>query len=160
MPRFRPATPDDYEAICRLIPDQRELFMVYPSGRYPLDPAQLAKLARERKALTVMEAGGRIAGFANLYGITRGERAFIGNVVIDHALRGQGLGKALVQEMMKRAGDFEVKSVHISVFGTNTPALLLYHRLGFQPYAIEARRAPWGERLALLHMRRDQRPLR
>ena len=150
---FRPATEQDYPAICRLVESEEELFRIYPRGRYPLTPQQITKLAAERLALTVAELGNEIMGFANLYDHEPGRWVFIGNVVVDRRQRGKGLGKALLTHMISIAIDqLAVPEVHISVFSDNTQALLLYHSLGFRPYGIEERKTPAGERAALIHM--------
>jgi len=96
----RPATEADYPAICALVRSEAELFLVWPSGRYPLSVAQLQRLAETREALTVMVIGDQVVGFANYYDYEAGEKAFIGNVVIAAHRRGQGLGRMLVEHML------------------------------------------------------------
>ncbi|MDX9765764.1 MAG: GNAT family N-acetyltransferase [Ectothiorhodospiraceae bacterium] len=151
---IRPAGEADHPAICALIPSPEELFLVYPRGRHPLTVEQLASLAAERHALTVMTDGEQVIGFANLYGLEAGSHAFIGNVIVARTHRGQGLGRRLVRYMLDVAfGRHELREVCISVFNDNTAALLLYAGLGFVPYAIEERRHPQGRRTALLHLR-------
>ena len=151
---FRAASEADFDAICGLIPTQEELFRVYPRGSYPFTLDQLRHLFETRKAHTVTTDAGKITGFANLYDFSDNRRAFIGNVVVDKAYRGQGLGKCLVEYMIEQAfSSYDLDEVHISVFSDNTPALLLYSSLGFEPYAVEERLNYAGKRLALLHMR-------
>jgi ribosomal protein S18 acetylase RimI-like enzyme len=150
---FRPAVEADYPAICALVPTEDELFLVYPRGRFPLTAEQLRELAATRHALTVATDGPQVIGFANLYDLVPGESAFIGNVVIARERRGAGLGRALINHMLDLAfGPYALAEVRISVFCHNTPALLLYHGLGFRPYAIERRTRPRGQPLPLLHM--------
>ena len=151
---FREAIETDSTAICRLIPTQEELFRVYPRGTYPFTVDQVRQLFEIRKALTVTIDNGEIIGFANLYDFSENQRAFIGNVVIDQAFRGQGIGKCLVEYMRDLAfSRYKLNEVHISVFSDNTRALLLYSSLGFKPYAIEERKNYSGKRVALLHLK-------
>ncbi|RFA30767.1 hypothetical protein CAI21_04465 [Alkalilimnicola ehrlichii] len=151
---IRNATESDYPAICRLIHDREELFRVYPRGRYPLTVEQLAELAKQRRELRVGEVDGRVVAFANFYKFVPRRYTFIGNVIVDRDYRGQGLGQRLIKHMLKLAfAEHYLPEVRISVFTDNTAALLLYGRLGFQPYALEERQAPGGAATALLHMR-------
>lgn len=158
---FRPAAEADYPGICRLVADPDELFFVYPRGRFPLTAEQLQELARTRQELTVAVDGLDVVGFANLYDYETGHKAFIGNVVVHRAWRGRGLGRRLVTHMLDLAlGKHDLAATHISVFGHNTPAMLLYTHLGFAPYALEERRDPSGRRVALVHMRLDRQAWR
>lgn len=154
---LRAATPDDFEAIVRLVPTRDELFLVYPKGKHPLTVEQLHALAESRKELTVAVENGQVVGFVNLYDVQQGRWAFIGNVVVARNFRGRGLGRLLVSHMIRRAFDaYHVPEVRISVFNDNTPALLLYAGMNFRPYAVEERTNPSGMRVGLIHMRLEQ----
>ena len=152
---IRKAEPKDFPEICGLFSDRKEFFLIYPNGSYPMTVEQLQELASIRSDLTVACTNDRIIGFANLYNLKPKQYVFVGNVVISPAHRGQGLGKKITQHMMNLAFcQYNLPQVRISVFCNNTPALLLYTQLEFEPYAIEAREDPNGKRLALLHMLR------
>lgn len=154
MYQFRPVTEDDFAAICDLITNEEELFLVYPAGKFPLTVEQLAELARRRKALTVATEGDVVVGFANFYDLDPGKSVFIGNVVVAHAHRGRGLGRLLMTEMINRAfGAYNLPEVRLSVFGGNHAAMLLYASLGFVPYQLDQRLDAEGRRRALIHMR-------
>jgi len=151
---FRAAEESDFPAICKLIKGREELLWVYPAARYPLTVEQLHELAKQRRELTVVVSGKSIAGFADFYELQPGCSVFIGNVIIGRKLRGKGLGEALIRTMIGKAFDeYALPEVRISVFSDNRPALLLYMKLGFIPYAIDERRKADGQKLALLHMR-------
>lgn len=153
MTHIRPAAPEDYPDICRLVPTEEELFLVYPRGRHPLTVSQLQELARIRKALTVATIDDRIVGFAILYDFLPRQYAFIGNVVVDRQLRGEGIGSRLVSHMIDIARkEYHLPGIRISVFNTNTPAMLLYCKFGFTPFSTEVRTAPDGQRVVLIHM--------
>lgn len=148
---------NDYPSICDLVKTEEELFLVYPAARFPLTRQTLEHLAVKRLALTVLELDNTIVGFANLYDFTPGKQVFIGNVIIEDQQRGKGLGKMLVQHMLNTAFvELNVAKVHISVFNENTPALNLYHSLGFTPYAFEPRLSPAGDKLILIHNSLDK----
>lgn len=150
---IRQAAPDDYQSICDLIPDEEELFLTYPKGAYPLTVEQLEKLLRRRMEPTVLLAGGRVAGFACLYGYRRQKSVFIGNLVIDRAERDRGFGKALVLHLIDLAfGKYDLPKVRISVFNRNTSAMLLYSSLGFKPYGVKDEIDYRGDRVARLDL--------
>jgi len=142
-----------YAGIVKLITSREELFQFYPCGSYPFDEDQLLRLAERRRDLTVVMEQGEVIGFANIYGVFPGQRAFIGNVLVSKHHRGLGIGKRLVRHMMGLAFDQYGDEVRLSVFGFNARALLLYASLGFKPYDVEQRITPDGERVALIHMR-------
>ena len=150
---IRPTTVSDYPAICGLVESDEELFLVHPSGNFPWTIAQLKKLASERFDLSVMVQNNEVIGFANLYGLEPRQHAFIGNVIIASSQRGHSYGRRLILYMIEALfHQHQLPEAHISVFADNTPALPLYHSLGFQPYAEEVRHTPMGNR-QLIHMR-------
>lgn len=156
MADIRAAAAADFEGIVQLMPDRDELFYIYPRGTYPFSISQLEQLAKERLALTVAVDKAQVVGFANLYDLEPGKHVFIGNVVVDRAWRGRGIGRSLVEHMIKVARDeYSMPRVRISVFNENTPALLLYLGAGFSPYAAEQRTDPTGRSVVLLHMSND-----
>jgi len=151
---IREATAEDFEKVVRLVPGSEELFLVYPMGTHPFTLDQLQALAEVRKELTVAVVDGQVVGFANLYDLQAHHWAFIGNVVISGSFRGRGLGRKLVDHMVRVVFEkYRVPEARLSVFSENTPALLLYASLGFKPYDIESRQHPSGRRVALIHMR-------
>lgn len=151
---IREAAPEDYDAIVRLAPSREELFVFYPKGRHPFTMDQLRALADTRHGLTVVVRDRQVVGFADLYDLRPDRWAFIGNVIIGRAHRREGIGGRLVRYMVEAAFEkYLVREARISVFNENTPALLLYSGLGFEPYSMEERRDPRGRRIALIHMK-------
>lgn len=158
MCNFREAMEDDFQGICSLITSKEELFLVYPSGKYPFTVEQIVELSKVRKELTVVVEDNKIIGFANLYNYESGKSAFIGNVVVDKKHRGKGLGKEIVLYMLKVGYEkLDLPELRISVFSENTPAMLLYSGLGFVPYEIEERKDFDSKRVALVHMKMERR---
>lgn len=152
--KFREAIREDFDAITQLFTTPEEMFLIYPKGTFPLTHEQVDTIFKERIALTVLEDNQSVIGFANFYNYQPNLSAFIGNVVIDKAYRGQSLGKKMIHFMLDIASrKLHLKEVKISVFCDNTPALLLYSSFGFIPYAVEEMLDYEGKRVALLHMR-------
>ncbi|WP_455199645.1 N-acetyltransferase family protein [Kaarinaea lacus] len=153
MIEIRAATPDDFTSIARIIPDQYELFLVYPKGQYPFTATQVQHLYSERFEFTVVCDEDKLIGFANLYDRMQDHYAFIGNVFIHPDYRGQGLGKLVLQYMIKAAFEkYQFTEVRLSVFADNKRAIALYQQNGFSEYSKELRTDPDNEEKVLLHM--------
>lgn len=150
--QFINAGREHYEAITRLISSAEELYLVHPGGQYPWTVAQLEILAESRANFTVALIDDEVVAFANLYNVEPDESAFIGNVIVAAAYRGQGIGKLLTQHMADLCVTVYSAVPHLSVFGSNTRAMLMYANLGFDPYAVEARTDLEGKPVALVHM--------
>jgi ribosomal protein S18 acetylase RimI-like enzyme len=159
---FRPIVEDDFQAICDLIPSEEELFLIYDRGKYPLTVPQVRRLVGKRMEPTVMLHRDRVVGFSDFYNHREGRSVFIGNIVIDPALRGMGLGKRLVSYMIDRAfTGHDLPSVQLHVCNRNLSALLLYNKLGFQPCAMKVKTDYKGDRVLVINLRlkRDAWPL-
>jgi ribosomal protein S18 acetylase RimI-like enzyme len=152
MLRHRPVLKKDLQSICSFPQGKEELFYFYPKAVYPLTPEQLQIAIDQRSDSTVVERDGAVVGFANFYRWEGG--CCIGNVVVAPFARGQGVAKYLIQTMIALADTkHSAATVEISCFNKNTTGLLLYKKLGFQPFDIEERKDPDGKRTALIHMR-------
>jgi putative acetyltransferase len=58
-------------------------------------------------------------------------------IIVDEQRRGQGVGRALLTELMRRAKEeLNIELLHLEVYEGN-PAIHLYERLGFVRYGIE-----------------------
>lgn len=81
-------------------------------------------------------------------------RSHIGNVVVAPEARAQGVGRFLIDTMIRKALlEHRAEEVRISCFNGNVAGLLLYAKLGFVPFAVEPRLDQQGSRVALIHMR-------
>lgn len=150
---IRPLEPTDCQAVCDLIPNEEELFLVYPKGKFPLTVDQLKIMLERRVDPRVLLINGNVSGFAAFYRLRKRRYVFIGNVVVDSQQRASGLGRFLMSHMIELAfGKYDLPEVRISVYSRNTPALLLYASMGFSPYAIEAKRDNKGNRVALINL--------
>jgi len=153
--KIEKAERNHFEDICKLITSPEEMYLVYPSGRYPLDLVQLEHLKSVRDDLSIISLDNKVIGFANIYDIKEGQSAFIGNVIIDKAQRGKGYGLALIKHMMELIKTKHKALPHLSVFGNNVKAIMLYKGLGFVPYDVEERNDNTGQKVALFHMRHE-----
>jgi ribosomal protein S18 acetylase RimI-like enzyme len=130
------------------------LFFLFPKAVFPLTPTQLQDAIEQRSDSMVVELSGEIVAFANFYRWESGGRCSIGNVIVSPAARGRGVGRYLIEQMLGLAfSKHQASEVTVSCFNQNVAGLLLYPKLGFQPYAVEERQNKKGNRVALIHMR-------
>ena len=117
-------------------------------------PQQFEEAIVNRSDPTVVELNGAVVGFANFYRWEIGGDCSIGNVIVARHAREVGVGRYIVEQMIKIAfSKHQATGVLISCFNENIAGLLLYPKIGFQPYAIEERMDKQGNRVALIHMR-------
>ncbi|WP_087016970.1 GNAT family N-acetyltransferase [Thaumasiovibrio subtropicus] len=152
--KIRPAEVSDYVEVAQLVNTPEALFQISRSATFPWSVAQLEDVARQREALTVCVHEGKVIGFANLYQVQAGQSAFIGNVVVSESYRGHGFGKRLLNYMIALIENEYRAEAHLSVFGFNTAATMLYKSLGFLPYDVEATEDYTGKKVTLIHMKK------
>ena len=150
----RPVAEKDIQFICGFPQSEDELFFLFPKAVFPLTPTQLQDAIEQRSDSTVVELSGEIVAFANFYRWESSGRCSIGNVIVSPAARGRGVGRYLIERMIDLAfSKHQASDVTVSCFNQNVAGLLLYQKLGFQPYAVEERQNKKGNRVALIHMR-------
>ena len=150
----RPIAEKDIQVICGFPQSEDELFFLFPKAVFPLTPLQLQDVIEQRSDSTVVELSGEIVAFANFYRWESGGRCSIGNVIVSPAARGRGVGRYLIGQMIGLAfSKHQASEVTVSCFNQNVAGLLLYPKLGFQPYAVEERQDKKGNRTALIHLR-------
>ena len=151
---YRPIAEKDIQVICGFPQSEDELFFLFPKAVFPLTPLQLQDVIEQRSDSTVVELSGEIVAFANFYRWESGGRCSIGNVIVSPAARGRGVGSYLIEQMIGLAfSKHQASEVTVSCFNQNVAGLLLYPKLGFQPYAVEERQDKKGNRTALIHLR-------
>jgi ribosomal protein S18 acetylase RimI-like enzyme len=92
--------------------------------------------------ILVAEVDGAVVGFAALYATIPyeelddppGEYALVSDLAVLHAMRGRGVGAALLDEAERRARDAGATELRIAVMSANDGAKRLYLRSGFAPY--------------------------
>ncbi|NLG62275.1 MAG: ribosomal protein S18-alanine N-acetyltransferase [Candidatus Cloacimonetes bacterium] len=88
---------------------------------------------RDAEAL-VAEQHGAVIGYAIYWWVA--DQAELGNVAVTATARGQGVGAALVNAVLARAGRRGVREVFLEVRPSNRVAQRLYERLGFVPVGV------------------------
>lgn len=157
----RPLADADIPAVCGFPRTAEELYFLFPRGVWPLTPDQIRATLDSRRdptVATVTEDGReRVVGYANYATFEDGRTASIGNVSVDPALRRRGIAEYLVRTMIGRAFDhYRLPDLTLYCFNTNTPALLLYAKLGMTPVALETRMTPQGDPIALFKLRLER----
>lgn len=152
----RPICEVDFEAVCKMPQGIDELFFMFPRASYPLTVEQLEAAIMKRWDSTVVVLQNEIVGFANFYELEVNSYCSIGNVIVDSQYRNRGIGKYLIETMEKIAKEkYNVIDVHLSCFNQNTKGILLYSKLGYQPYGVESLEGKEGEQHALIKMRKS-----
>lgn len=88
----------------------------------------------------VAEAAGELIGMTSLVRndlLKTRHSASIFGVYVQHSWRGTGVAEALLQACVAWARDLELRLVKLGVVTTNTSAIRLYSRCGFQVYGVE-----------------------
>ncbi|MFC5002061.1 GNAT family N-acetyltransferase [Dactylosporangium cerinum] len=124
----REATDEVLQAFGRLLPQLSR-------SAEPLDTEALrALLAWPGNRQLIARVDGPIVGALTLvvFPIPTGLRAWIEDVVVDEAARGQGVGVALTQEAVRLARAEGARTVDLTSRPSRVAANRLYERLGFQ----------------------------
>lgn len=109
--------------------------MAIDADAFPHDSVRLAFAAKEpsARALVAREAlenaRGRAVGF--IAGYVRAEVLHVYGIAVDRAMRGRGIGRALLEETIARAAAERLRALTLQVSTTNRPAIGLYRRCGF-----------------------------
>lgn len=74
--------------------------------------------------------GDQVIAYAGMWLIV--DEAHITNVAVDSHLRGKGIGKRLMQQMLTIAAEHSAKAMTLEVRPSNKAALALYNNLGFE----------------------------
>ena len=121
-------TPAIVDAVQRLVP---QLSRSNP----PPTTAELGELVASPATdlFIALDDAGTIVGMATLvtFRIPTGRRAWIEDVVVDEAARGQGVGDALTRAMVDRSREFGAVTVDLTSRPAREPAHRLYQRAGF-----------------------------
>ena len=117
------------EAFSRLIPQ-------LSSSAQALNAQQIKEFCEQEGVylLVFRSEEGKILGMLSLatFKIPTGKRAWIEDVVVDSAARGQGAGQALVEAAVRHAKKVGAKTVDLTSRPTREAANRLYRRCGFK----------------------------
>jgi len=139
--QIRDARPEDWPAVWAFaepVVESGEHFVWEPGT--PEDRLRAYWIEKEPPASAlVAEVDGRVAGIAEVHPNQPGRGAHIANAgfMVDPAVRGRGLGRALGQAALARAkADGFAAMQFNAVVATNTAAVDLWHSLGFRTLAL------------------------
>jgi ribosomal protein S18 acetylase RimI-like enzyme len=123
----REPTDEVAEALRQLLPQ------LSSSAVLPDQAAVAAIVGSPATTLLAARLNGRIAGLLTLavFPIPTGMRAWIEDVVVDEAARGQGIGQALTIEALALARAAGAKRVDLTSRPSREAAGRLYERVGF-----------------------------
>ncbi len=117
----------------------------------PLDRAALERLAgSEATTVLIAWADGQLVGTLSLvmFPIPTGVRAWIEDVIVDQAARGQGIGEALTMAALRLAEQAGARTVDLTSRPSREAAGRLYERVGFQARETRAYRYAFAEAAA------------
>lgn len=122
---LRRATAADAEAL------QRSCWTEWPVDVVREVLARVDLLDRQRRGQGIVAAHGeQVLGFGQLSLWPR--VAEISDLIVAPAYRGRGIGTAIIRYLVHLARTWRVSGVEIGAMESNTRALALYRRLGFQ----------------------------
>lgn len=115
---------------------ERELFPedAWSPGMFWSELADTRHPRATRSYFVAEAADGGIAGYAGLMAVA-GE-GDVQTIAVAPAHQGTGLGRRLLDELLRRATSFECRDVLLEVRVDNIRAQRLYERFGFQPVGI------------------------
>ena len=90
------------------------------------------------RPLWVLERDGVIGGwlsFQSFYGRPAYQATAEVSIYLDAAVRGQGVGRLLLQHAIDRCPDLGIKTLLGFIFGHNQPSLRLFETFGFEKWA-------------------------
>jgi N-acetylglutamate synthase len=91
----------------------------------------------------LLEHGGQVAAVG--MAVLQHSEVGLYDIVVDETLRGQGLGKRIIHELLEWSRSYGARGAYLQVLGTNAPALRLYEKVGFlEAYRYWYRREPHG----------------
>jgi ribosomal protein S18 acetylase RimI-like enzyme len=134
--RIEPAAPEDFDRIAELTVTTYVGGGLVSDG-YAAELADVAGRSSRAELLVAREDDGIVGSVALVLGgdfgeVTRSDdEAGFRMLVVDPAAQGRGIGAALVQECLARAGAAGKRRVVISTGTLMTDAQRLYQRLGF-----------------------------
>ncbi len=133
---YRIATRADIPALARL--QGYNTLVEMDAAEWPLQ--QQFKTLEGNGDLLVAEIGGRLAGTAVVTRLPEHAALYpdwwIFSVFVRSRLRGAGVGEGLMRLALERVAQRGGGRVSLLVFDGNWPAIYLYKKLGFEPFAL------------------------
>ncbi|MFA6317095.1 MAG: ribosomal protein S18-alanine N-acetyltransferase [Elusimicrobiota bacterium] len=120
----RRAKPED-------LPDLLAIEACCPSAPQWSAASLAAELGSERSRLLVLEADGRVAGFAVLLMVP--PDAELTSIAVRPEVQGRGLGRSLLDAAVEEARSAGCSKLSLEVSAANLRALAVYEAAGFRP---------------------------
>jgi ribosomal protein S18 acetylase RimI-like enzyme len=98
--------------------------------QFPLD--DLDDLARPWSEALVAEVNGRSVGFAAFGFQPWNRRLILWHLYVDTAARGHGVGRALVDRVLRHGGALGARHLWLETSNLNAPGVAFYEALGFR----------------------------
>lgn len=146
--KVRQATPEDVPALVALFQELDRMqsdwrvFTPRPGFYDEVGLKYREAMSTENAVVVVAEDEGEIVGMS--YGEVRipsrfsDERALeLSGVVVRTGYRGRGVGRALVQEAARFAGELGVEWIELKTFAPNQGAMAFWEGLGFTPRVVQ-----------------------
>ncbi|HCU97186.1 MAG TPA: GNAT family N-acetyltransferase [Actinobacteria bacterium] len=136
----RDATHEMTEALRRLVPQ------LSTSAELPDQKVLHRIVGSEATTLLAARADGKIVGLLALamFPVPTGVRAWIEDVIVDEAARGQGIGEALTREALSLAQAAGARTVDLTSRPSRAAAGRLYERVGFATRSTRIYRYTFG----------------
>lgn len=90
-------------------------------------------IAHDATDMLVVRDHGRIVGMATMvtFPLPTGIRGIVEDVAVDESMRGQGIARLLLQEMIRLAGERGLRTLDLTSRPSRESALRLYESVGF-----------------------------
>lgn len=92
------------------------------------------ELLNDKTTYIVAKENDQIVGFAGI--MTCLDEATLNNIVVKKSCRGRGIGGELLDTIIELCADLNMKTLTLEVDSSNTPAINLYKKFGFQNLGI------------------------
>jgi len=112
---------EELEKLCFSLPWTREML------QSQLPDEQHVFLAAE-------DENGMLQGYVGMMTVL--DEGYISNVAVDPVCRRQGIGDALIRELLRRCEERALSFVSLEVREHNEPAIALYRKHGFMPVGL------------------------
>lgn len=119
---IRPAEKADIPAIARL----EKLCFSAPWS----EKALCETMSREETIFLVASIGEKICGYVGCYYVL--DEGYITNVAVDPEFRRGGIGRALIEKLSDKAAEKKLAFLTLEVRVSNSAAIALYERAGFE----------------------------
>ncbi len=150
-PVIREARSPDLGAVMELLRELDEAHIdLEPSLLQPFsEPPRpsdwlLTRFSEPNEACFVAELEGEVVGFVwskwqnapNIPAFVQEPTQIVGDLVVRSTLRGQGIGRALLERALEWGRSHGIKRVQLTVFERNRSAREFYDKLGFRPLSV------------------------